>query len=463
MASIRTAAARVFQRCGQRPSQCMPWAKFSPMLQPMKVRHRSIVAAGALAGTIGPALPVYAAPGDQIVLSEEVAVDSVMASSLHREKIDRRIMDADALTLSTRAGAAVQMDGLSLAVDGEGRLGVVNTYSFLPSVFGESQPRFRHSEIADPMTVGLKRLQLQYRLNGARFTLGRQPINLYEQRWAGSEDWHPDQTFDAVRAEARFGSILLDGVYAFRQRPFFGIDAAPRQAFDGTFLFASAGSSSGPLNFRAFAYRHDQAASHVAQGRSQTYGARASSGISLAPSLKLNLGASYARQAGSGANADHHAVDHVASEVSASVSGFSILAGYEKLGSKEIGMPGGRSSFSRFHVSSQTPMAALHRFNGRADVFVQTPAQGLRDYYAGMSYDFRALDLVPGLNASLTYHKSASDRQDIEYGSELEAGLGFKLSRFAVFARYADHDASDDAPGLIADNKKVRIEIELAY
>jgi hypothetical protein len=123
-----------------------------------------------------------------------------------------------------------------------------------------------------------------------------------------------------------------------------------------------------------------------------------------------------------------------------------LTAGYEELGSD-----GGVAAF-------QTPLATLHAFNGWADLFLTTPATGLRDYYAGVGKTF-AVPFLPGLKADLTYHEFDSEFGGLDYGSEWDASLGFKLGPVALLAKYARYEAS----GFAVDTEKFWLQGEVTF
>ena len=83
----------------------------------------------------------------------------------------------------------------------------------------------------------------------------------------------------------------------------------------------------------------------------------------------------------------------------------------------------------------QTPLATGHAFNGWADRFLTTPADGLQDRYLGWKHGWG------GWQAGVFVHDFRADRGDADYGSEWDASLGFKLGPVALLAKYANYDA----------------------
>ncbi len=417
---------------------------------------RIYLTAAAVAAPMALAQPAHAAPaqphfGDPVKVSDDLTIDPIIEGRLRYEHVDQDTapvaLDADAVTLRLRAGAEAKLHSLSFLAEAEGTLAVVDNYNAFPFAVASSQRRTGFSTVADPMNVELNRLQLQYKGKAATFTLGRQRINLDDQRWIGSVAWRQnEQTFDAVRMEAKFGPVSLDGGYMVSQRTLFGIDAGPRQSYDGNFFFAGAGAKLGPVNVKGFAYLLDYDEAFFLANSSKTYGVRATAAFPLSPKVKLDLMASYARQSDWKDNPFDYSADYIAGEATLSCAGFGLTGGYEKLGSDN-----GRAV--------QTPMATLFKFNGWADLFLTTPAAGLQDAYAGLSYKTDKVKALPGLNAGVTWHQFDSDAGGVDYGSEWDAGLGFNLGKVALLARYAHYDAQSFG----ADTEKLWLQAEFRY
>lgn len=391
----------------------------------------------ALAFAAAPALaapaPVWGAPVD---LGDGVTFDPIVDLRLRYEHVDQNIAnDADAVTARLRAGAELKFQRLSLLAEAEGTLAISNNYNAIPGLAGfdltSNQFRPTYPVVADPENVELNRLQVQYKSPGATVTLGRQRINLDDQRWVGSVGWRQnDQTFDAVRAEAKFGPVNLDGTYSISQRSIFGIDSAARQAMDGEFFFAGAGVKAGPVNVKGFAYLLDYDTpeeAYFVSNSSKTYGLRASTVVPVTKAFKFSLNGSYARQSDYGSSPRNYEADYISADAGASFIGLGLAGGWEKLGSD-----------NGFAV--QTPMATLHKFNGFADRFLATPADGLEDAWGSVSYAYKGGGMLPAFTASVIYHQFDSDVGNVEYGTEWDAVLGFKIRGYGVTAKYANYD-----------------------
>lgn len=410
--------------------------------------RKVLLAATALAAPIALAQPALAAPGDPFKIGGGLTFDPIVDGRLRYEHVDQPATDADAVTMRLRVGAELKHEsGLSMLFESEGTLGVVNDYNAFPFAVSSNQRRPGFSVVPDPMNIELNRLQLQYKSKAATVTVGRQRINLDDQRWVGNVGWRQnEQTFDAVRAEAKLGPVGLDATYAISQRTIFGFDAQARTDFDGDFVFLGASGKAGPVQVKAFSYLLDYDEGFFAANSSQTYGARAVAALQLPGKAKLNLAASYARQMDFGSNPFDFSAEYIAGEAGLAVKMFTLTAGYEKLGSDN-----GRAV--------QTPLATLHKFNGWADLFLTTPNTGLQDIYGGLAVKLDGIKALPGLNAAVAYHKYDSDLGGVDFGTEWDASLGFKLGRTNLLAKFADYQAK----GFGVDTQKIWLQLEFAY
>jgi hypothetical protein len=398
--------------------------------------------------------------GAPIAIGDGWTFDPIIDARLRYENVDTPTVDANAVTLRLRAGFEIgQKQGFSFLAEGEATLGIDNDYNAFPGTFAPAsigfskQRRPQYANVSDPQNVEVNRLQLAYRIKQGSLTVGRQRINLDDQRFVGSVGWRQnEQTFDAVRGVANLGPVNLDATYSISQRTVFGIDAGQRQAYGGKFWFLGAGVKLGPVNVKGFGYLLSYDEPIFTLNSSQTYGARATAAFKLAPKIKLALAGSYARQSDYGTNPLSYKADYIAGEANLGFAGLSVTGGYEKLG----GDAGARHAF-------QTPMATLHKFNGWADLFLVTPQTatygGLQDYYGGAAYVFTAIKALPGLNAAVTYHRFDSDYGNVRYGEEWDASVGVKVRRVTLLAKYADYNAK----GFAVDTKKFWLQAEVSY
>ena len=380
------------------------------------MRMKTVLAASASLAVLGLAAPAMA--------DEGISAKPMINARLRYENVSQAnaLGDADAITLRIRAGGELKVEGFSLLGEVEGNIPFTDSYNnTLPKDGAEP-----YSVVADPESFEINRIQLSYMKDGTGATVGRQRIIHDSARFVGNVGWRQnEQTFDAIRAQGKFGPVTLDAAYAINQRTIFGSES-PNKEFEGDFILLNGGAKLGPAEIKAFYYALDYD-TRIAFS-SETIGVLAKADVDIGIA-KVNALASYATQGEYGLNPAAYQADYYNVELGGTVAGFSLKAGYEVLGSD-----GGVAAF-------QTPLATLHAFNGWADVFLTTPAAGLTDLYFGAGYNLKAIPGIPGLNLQVIYHRFDSDAGSISYGSEWNASAGFKLGPVSFLAKYAAYNA----------------------
>lgn len=361
----------------------------------------------------------------------EVTIEPILDVRLRLETADQPTFpdSATSLTIRARAGAQVKYEGFSFLAEAEGTGHLIDDFNDTnPSDGLEPFP-----VIADPESFDLNRLQIAYKNGGNGVTLGRQRIILGDARFVGNVGWRQnEQTFDAVRGQAKFGPVALDATYAIQQNTIFGSES-PNSDFDGDFVFLNATANLEAVKLLGYSYTIDYDTRLAFS--SQTFGGEAKGSIPAGP-FNLNLRAGYATQSDTGDNPINYSADYFVGEAGIAANGWTIRLQYEELGSDN-----GVQAF-------QTPLATAHKFNGFADLFLVTPATGLRDTNIRVAKKFT----IPGLttfNAMVTFHQFDSDFGGIDYGTEVDALLGFKVGPVSILAKYGNYDA---------DNFRVDIE-----
>ena len=85
-----------------------------------------------------------------------------------------------------------------------------------------------------------------------------------------------------------------------------------------------------------------------------------------------------------------------------------------------------------------TPLATLHKFNGWADKFLVTPADGLEDLYIGLGGKRGAVSVIGAV------HDFDSNSRSIDYGTEVDAQATYTAPWNQVFAlTLAYYDAEE--------------------
>ncbi|WP_133407689.1 alginate export family protein [Parashewanella tropica] len=284
--------------------------------------------------------------------------------------------------------------------------------------------------VADPTGTDLNQLNVMYQGENGAFTLGRQRINLGNQRFVGGVAWRQnEQTFDGARGQYTFNdNFSLDYSFVYHVNRIFGPDG-PKSSLNGYFHFINATyKQSEMLNVTAFAYLLND---NDWPDQNNTIGFDYTGKFGW-----LSAHASYAKQEYRDFDAGYFAIDGTAS-----VSAFKFTLGMEELGDDH-----GQYGFS-------TPLATAHKFNGFADKFLATPKDGLRDYYG------KVATKVGPVNLAAFYHKFESVNNKRDYGTEYDLVASAKVHKTTtVLVKYASYDAdttSASDKGLTADTDKL--------
>jgi len=155
--------------------------------------------------------------------------------------------------------------------------------------------------------------------------------------------------------------------------------------------------------------------------------------------MKVGYEIEYANQKDYKDNPSDYSADYWHAGLNASTGGFTVGFDYELLGSDN-------------GTSFKTPLATLHKFNGWADKFLGTPANGLRDIFATASYKVQGEGAMKGMLLKAVYHDFKSDVGDLDYGTELDLLISKKLTKYLTASVKAAFYNSD---GFATDTDKI--------
>jgi hypothetical protein len=292
--------------------------------------------------------------------AQDITLKPLVDARLRSETVDQGdlVERGRAVSMRIRSGVEVARGPFSALVESEATLGIDNGYND-----GENG-RTRYPLIADPQNIELNRAQLRYAVPAGSITVGRQLIELADQRFVGSASFRQNQqTFDAVRVQWKgITHLSADVTYAWSDRTINGINGigARQQAVSGNNVFALLGYETPIGTLTGFAYIVDQDEA-VVQGfrlSSQTYGGRFAGSQQLGAAMKLAYTASFARQSDYHRNPNDYVADYYFGEATLSRKALSATGGYEVLGADRHGARGiALTSF-------QTPLASLFKFQG---------------------------------------------------------------------------------------------------
>ncbi|MDT8338222.1 MAG: alginate export family protein [Sulfurimonas sp.] len=270
-----------------------------------------------------------------------------------------------------------------------------------------------HAVVADPEQTRLTQAYVDIKLGKPTLRIGRQMINLDNQRFVGAVGWRQMfQTFDAYTLTCNsIENLNVFASYITQVNRVFDHDTAAGSRDTRTALVNVSYKVMPELKATAYAYLIGEG---TAGGSHDTYGLALTGNVAVSDGVKLNYRAEYAMQTdptmensgynGAEVKAD---ADYMNFELGANVSGFLLGARYEVLSGDD-----GSADSSAF----ATPLATLHGQNGWADMFLATPTSGIEDMSAMIGYTSKDIGTL-----KVIYHDFQSEVTSDDLGSEIDA------------------------------------------
>ena len=309
--------------------------------------------------------------------------------------------NANALTNRTVIGIGADLfdtDGLSTYIE------MTDVHALNPNNYngldGAGNP---NSVVADPEQTRMTQAYLDYKYGKTKFRFGRQMFNIDNLRFIGAVAWRQmPQTYDATTIfnNSIEGLDLMasyvtksSGVTLGFNNSDIGILHAKYKALDA-------------LTVTGYGY--------LVENLGDTYGI-ALTGKTKASDIGLSYRAEYAMMVDASMTENPTAFQKSADaeyynlELGMNASG--ILAGlnYEVQSGKSA------SDTSAERKTFVTPYGTNHKFNGFADKFLGTPAQGLVDANIMVGYKSKDVGVFKAI-----YHDFSSDVDSVDYGTELD-------------------------------------------
>ena len=355
------------------------------------------------------------------------------------ESVDQDNLSKDALASTLRSRLSVQTgaySGFSAFVELD-NVTVLGDDSYNSTVNGETA----YPVVADPDGSDLNQAFLRYQTASKQTNvdMGRQRINLLNQRFLGSVGWRQnEQTLDGFRVQHTTATWLVDASRLHNVNRVFGPDGAKADE-PGEFVNLLVGFKPNAQH-QISVFAHDYQFDNWAARSSLTTGLDYLGNFVPANQQQLQLHLAYATQTDNSDSVSDFSEDYSRIDVLWKINKVSLEAGYELLSGDGT-------------TALQTPLATLHAFNGFADIFLATPVNGLNDVWFGAGYT------LPKGAINLQYHQYSSDLNDIDYGDEINLNYTYNIStRLMANVKLAQYNRDQFAQ----DTQKIWVGLQLA-
>ncbi|MBL8556208.1 MAG: hypothetical protein JNL41_18165 [Phenylobacterium sp.] len=394
---------------------------------------RSLLASGA-------ALAVLTAP--TVTLAQDIPGKVILEMRLRNETVDQDGFrkDAEALTLRTRFGYETPAwHGFKALAEGENVTALVERYN------STTNGKVLYPGVSDPEGTELNRAQVSWTGAEGDAVVGRQRLVLGNARFVGNVGFRQnEQTFDAAKASFKATKDLtFTYAYVDKVHRIFGRHS-PQGEWDSDshLMQVDAKTAWGQLTGYGYLLEFKNAAAQS----NATWGARFAGSRPLRKDLAVTYEAEFAHQTDNANSPTDFSLDYLDLGVGLKGPAAWASVGLERLDGD------GRRGFA-------TPLATLHAFQGWADVFLTTPAAGVRDL------NLRAGGVVKvgttPLKLQAAAHTFSDDDGSRRYGRELDLLASLPLTpKLSGEVKAAFFDGA--RPGF-ADRTKLWLTLEYRY
>ena len=280
--------------------------------------------------------------------------------------------------------------------------------------------------VADPEGFDLNQAYVRYKHDALTLTAGRQRVLHADQRFVGGVGWRQnEQTYDALRAEYSLGDkFAVDYGYAWNVNRIFGPDggAQPSDWHGNVHMVTAKYVPAASQTLEAFSYLLEFDNANGVPNSTATYGVTYRATIA-----SIGVHGTLATQTDFGESPLDYRAPFYAIGASTDFSGVTV-----KLGLDILGSDGGTAAF-------RTPLATLHKFQGWADKFLATPADGIEDLHVGVAFP------IGKLKVAATVHDFRAEASSRDLGSELDVVATLPVSGGNVQFKLAHYAADDHA------------------
>ena len=369
--------------------------------------------------------------------------DVILDARLRYEAVDQDgfAKSAQALTLRTRLGYETPaFHGFKALVEGENVVALRERYN------SGTNGKPAYPVVSDPDTSQLNRAQVSWAGKDLDLVVGRQRLILNNARFVGNVGFRQnEQTFDAARAVWRpTTGVSVNYAYVDKVRRIFG-DDHPQGEWrgDSHLMQVDAKTPIGQAAVYGYLLDFDNAPAQS----SATWGARLAGSRPMSGGRAVLYEAEYAVQTDHGSAPAEFDLSYLALALGARQGASSVLVGLERLDGDGV-------------RGFQTPLATLHAFQGWADVFLTTPATGLRDINVRAATSWDGPHGKP-VRLQVAAHDFADADGSTGFGQEIDVALSTPINAH-LSAELKAARFTGDRPAF-ADRTKMWMTLELKY
>lgn len=304
---------------------------------------------------------------------------------------------------------------------------------------GNSPGNGAYPVVADPQGTEINQVWFNYDFSeGNGIKVGRQRILLDNQRFVGGVGWRQnEQTYDGISGSFKFANNKLFVAYVDNVNRIFGEDVAAGD-HDNSTLLVNWSNKVGDIG-KITAYYYDINNKDAAAFSTATLGAKFAGNIDA-----FNYALEFANQNDAHNNAVDYSANYWRIDAGYKFKPVTLFGGYEVL----EGDANNAGSMFR------TPLATLHAFNGWADKFLGTPADGLEDLFIGVKGN------ISGFKWQAIYHDFNAQDGGRDLGSELDLAIAKKVNKhLSLLLKAAFYDADTHA----SDTSKVWFMVSSSF
>lgn len=303
--------------------------------------------------------------------------------------------------------------------------------------------------VTDPEDTEVNQVYLSFKgLPGTAFKYGRQVITYDNHRFIGNVGWRQnEQTYDAFSlVNTSLPDTTISFAHADNVNRIFS-EKHPTLSdveLNGEFLnIAYKGLKAGTLTGYGYFIDYEPGQPFSVTASHKNLGIRFDGGHPLG-GARLVYTAEYVKQGDYKDGANTVDADYAHGMLGLDLGGVQVKLSRESLS--------GDGTYAL-----QTPFATLHAFNGWADKFLTTPADGLEDTFLSVGGKLGPVKLLA------VYHDYTSDHLGYDYGTELNLLAAWKASKtLTLLVKYADYQGDANATN-VARNSALSQDVSKSW